>query len=76
MDVITHELEKSLKDLSLFPAVRAAVAHGLGIIDKYYSKTDESIMWKTAMSKSIYCFVMAHIHWSVLVPSSAPTIQA
>ncbi|SJL14102.1 uncharacterized protein ARMOST_17557 [Armillaria ostoyae] len=49
MDSITKKLEKYLEDATLYPAVHAGVARGLAIIDKYYSKTDESIMWKTAM---------------------------
>ncbi len=53
MDILTQELEKALKNMALLPCVRVGVSQGLAIIDKYYSKTDESIMWKTAMSKSI-----------------------
>ncbi|KAK0451967.1 uncharacterized protein EV420DRAFT_1645902 [Desarmillaria tabescens] len=49
MDSITRKLEKYLEDATLYPAVCAGVTHGLAITDKYYSKTDESIMWKTAM---------------------------
>ncbi|KAK0433217.1 uncharacterized protein EV420DRAFT_1489356 [Desarmillaria tabescens] len=44
MDSITKKLKKYLKDATLYPAVCADVAHGLAITDKYYSKTDESIM--------------------------------
>ncbi|KAK0429535.1 hypothetical protein EV421DRAFT_1723159, partial [Armillaria borealis] len=53
MDSITKKLEKYLKDATLYPAVRAGVVHGLAIINKYYLKTDESIMWKTVISESL-----------------------
>ncbi len=54
MDILTCELEKCLKNSDILPVMRAAVARGLAIIDKYYSKTDESIMWKTAMSTLLF----------------------
>ncbi|PBK67360.1 hypothetical protein ARMSODRAFT_860977, partial [Armillaria solidipes] len=44
MDILMQELEKALKNNSLMPCMRAGVSRGLAIIDKYYSKTDESIM--------------------------------
>ncbi|KAK0430765.1 hypothetical protein EV421DRAFT_1912525 [Armillaria borealis] len=49
MDILTWELEKAVKNMMLLPCVHAGVSWGLAIIDKYYSKTDESIMWKMAM---------------------------
>ncbi len=56
MDILTRELKKALKNTALLPCVHAGVSQRLSIIDKYYSKTDESIMWKTAMSTSIPSF--------------------
>lgn len=53
MDILTRELEKALKNRSNLPVVHAGVARGLAIMDKYYSKTDESIMWKTSMSTGL-----------------------
>ncbi|PBK89306.1 hypothetical protein ARMGADRAFT_936027, partial [Armillaria gallica] len=55
MDSITKKLEKYLEDATLYPAVHVGVACGLAITDKYYSKTNESIMWKTAISESLVC---------------------
>ncbi len=55
MDSITKKLEKYLEDATLYPAVRVGVARGLAITNKYYSKTDKSIMWKTVMSESLVC---------------------
>ncbi len=48
-----QELEKALKNSSLMLCVHVGVSHRLAIIDKYYSKTNESTMWKTAMSKFV-----------------------
>lgn len=56
MDILMWELEKAVKNTVLLPCVHAGVSQGLAIIDKYYSKMDESIMWKTAISKSIPLF--------------------
>ncbi|EEB88967.1 hypothetical protein MPER_12997, partial [Moniliophthora perniciosa FA553] len=45
-------LERTTEEVSkrnILPCVRAAVAGAIAVLDKYYSKTDESIMWKTAM---------------------------
>jgi hypothetical protein len=52
IDTITRTLEKAITDHSLYPAVRTSAAKGLAILNKYYSKTDDSIMYRCAMSKS------------------------
>lgn len=44
-----------------FNVVRAAALAGLGILDKYYAKTDESIMYRVAMSMSILWLIL-HAH--------------
>ncbi|PBL01890.1 hypothetical protein ARMGADRAFT_883386, partial [Armillaria gallica] len=49
IDILTHKFKKCLKNSNILPVIYAAVAQGLAIINKYYSKTDKSIMWKTAM---------------------------
>ncbi|EEB96155.1 hypothetical protein MPER_04758 [Moniliophthora perniciosa FA553] len=49
IDALNSVLEKHLRNKNLLPCVRAAVARAIAVLDKYYSKTDESIMWKTAM---------------------------
>lgn len=53
MDILTHELNLTIQDTNLHIAVRAAAARGRVIMDKYYSRTDESIMYRMAMSKWI-----------------------
>ncbi len=74
MDILTQELEKAVKNNLLMPCVYARVSHRLANIDKYYSKTDESIMWKTSMSKFrvssfLYKFLL------VLSSSLTPPLQ-
>lgn len=49
IDTITRTLEKAITDHDLYPAVRASAAKGLAILNKYYSKTDDSIMYRCAM---------------------------
>ncbi len=51
MDILTQELNAAIKKPSLHIAVRAAAARGRVILDKYYAKTDASIMYRMAMSK-------------------------
>jgi hypothetical protein len=53
IDAITRTLEKATSDHDLYPAVRASAAKGLSILNKYYSKTDDSIMYRCAMSESV-----------------------
>lgn len=51
MDILTNELNATIQDTTIHIAVRAAAARGRVIMDKYYSRTDESIMYHMAMSK-------------------------
>lgn len=69
MDILTNELNLVIRDTSLHIAVRAAAACGRVILDKYYSRTDESVMYRMAMSKpqpllckchAHHCFVVLH----------------
>lgn len=46
-------LETASDNDALFPAIRAAAAKGIAVLNKYYAKTDESIMYRCAMSKSL-----------------------
>jgi hypothetical protein len=61
IDTITRTLEKAVTNRELYPAVRASAAKGLSVLNKYYSKTDESIMYRCAMSEflsSIACLIL------------------
>lgn len=53
IDALTRMLETASDNDALFPAVRAAAAKGIAVLNKYYAKTDESIMYRCAMSKSL-----------------------
>ncbi len=53
MDILTSMLNDTIENASLHIAVRAAAARGHVILDKYYTKTDESIMYRMGMSESL-----------------------
>lgn len=53
IDALTRMLETVSDNEKLFRAVRAAATKGIGVLNKYYEKTDESIMYRCAMSKFI-----------------------
>lgn len=48
-DIITHALDDYIDDETMFPAVWAAARRGRAMMNKYYSITDESIMYRIAM---------------------------
>ena len=50
IDLLTTHLEKAVADWSLMKPVRSSAARGLRMLNKYYSRTDDSIMYRIAMS--------------------------
>jgi len=38
------------------PAVRGGAKKGIAVLNKYYAKTDESIMYRIAISESVELF--------------------
>ncbi len=50
-DSLINKFEDFISNEDLFAGVRAAAIHGRAVICKYYSKTDDSIMYRMAMSK-------------------------
>ncbi|KAI0309761.1 hypothetical protein OF83DRAFT_1071533 [Amylostereum chailletii] len=50
IDTLTSHLEDTASDMSLNILIRASALSGAKILHKYYSKTDESIMYRMAMS--------------------------
>jgi hypothetical protein len=48
-DIITHHLDKFVDNSDNFLAVRSAAQRGHAMMNKYYSLTDESIMYRIAM---------------------------
>lgn len=57
IDVLTDKLEMSAMDQKLHVTVRATAAKGLAVLNKYYAKTDDSIMYRMAMSTSFHLLV-------------------
>lgn len=51
IDLLTDCLEDVSSDMKYLPSVRAGAAKGLAVLNKYYSKTDESVMYCCAMSE-------------------------
>ncbi|THU93031.1 hypothetical protein K435DRAFT_671032, partial [Dendrothele bispora CBS 962.96] len=51
MDSINKKLENFMDDESKLPCVRFAARCGRNILDKYYAKTDDSLVYRAAMSE-------------------------
>ncbi|KAL1940908.1 hypothetical protein VTO73DRAFT_7544 [Trametes versicolor] len=49
IDLLTDHVDDVDKDTQLAPAVRAAAKRGRAILDKYYSYTDDSVIYRIAM---------------------------
>ena len=56
IDLLTEHLDKFRNDEDLPPVVRAAAYRGRALLDKYYTLTDDSIVYRIAMSE---CAVIA-----------------
>lgn len=54
IDILNEKLEDAAENTSLLPSVRAGAMKGLAVLNKYYSKTDESIMYRIAVSKLVF----------------------
>ena len=54
MDTLTDHLDKYRNDEELPPVVRAAAYRGRKILDKYYTSTDNSIIYRIAMSTPFF----------------------
>jgi len=50
IDLLTNRLEDVSTDAKYLPSIRAGAAKGLAVLNKYYSKTDESVMYRCTMS--------------------------
>lgn len=59
LDIATRNLEKVIRMAAHLPVIRMAAARGLVVVDKYYAKTDDSLMYRLAMSEFLsYPFVV------------------
>jgi MoxR-like ATPase len=52
IDALTKCLDDHVDDVDALPAVRAAADKGRVMLHKYYSRTDDSHVYRIAMSKS------------------------
>ena len=52
MDILTEHLARFKDDRVLHPVVRAASERGIEVINRYYSKTDQSVVYRIAMGMS------------------------
>jgi hypothetical protein len=52
IDAITDVLDTVADDGNLFAVVRMAASNARKIVDKYYAKTDDSIVYRNAMRES------------------------
>ena len=50
IDVLTDHMDKFVANEELKPIIWAAAARGRKMLDRYYSKTDESKVYRIAMS--------------------------
>ncbi len=53
IDMLTGALEDVIESKQTAAMVRVAAARGLEVLNKYYSKTDDSVMYRVAMSEYI-----------------------
>jgi hypothetical protein len=53
IDILTEKLEDAIENDHLMSVVKGSAVRGLTVLNKYYSKTDSSIMYQIAMSKSM-----------------------
>lgn len=50
-DALTSALDEFLDNTDLLPAVRAAALRGIVMMNKYYALSDQSSIYRVAMSK-------------------------
>ena len=56
IDVLTKHLDDFQDNLTLLPSIRLAAKRGRKVLNKYYSLTDESSMYRVAMSEILLHF--------------------
>lgn len=50
IDLLSEDLEKLIANKDKHPCTRAAAAKGYKLLNKYYARTDGSIMYRLCMS--------------------------
>ena len=71
-DILTHILDDHIDDNTKLPAVQAAACHGHAMLNKYYSITDDLIMYCLAMHESFLLLISKH---SNALFSASSTLQ-
>jgi hypothetical protein len=61
MDRMHTELTAASSNEDYSPAIRAALKLGTKLLDKYYSLTDDSEVYRIAMGKSQYYSLLAGV---------------
>lgn len=62
MDLIDAELATKATNLAFSPSLRAAISLGKKLLNKYYSMTDNSNVYRIAMSElTTYMFILDHL---------------
>ena len=72
-DIITTTLEDNIDKHTLPPVVRHAALRGYLMLNKYYSLTDESVVYRIAMSALfIYFSVLSTFYFLSFYSSTSP----
>ena len=75
IDSLTTALDEFIDNAALGSAVRHAALRGMLMLNKYYGRTDESILYRIAMSKSLL-FKYTSYETVTISYSTAPSTQA
>jgi hypothetical protein len=73
VDIITRALDDYADDVTKLPVVRAAAQRGRAMVNKYYSLTDDSIMYRLAMRKFLLLLLLHLI--DEFFCSASPSVQ-
>ena len=58
IDSLTTALDEFIDNAALGSAVRHAALRGMLMLNKYYGRTDESIVYRIAMSQSLFILLL------------------
>ena len=75
MDILTEHLARFKDDHVLHPVVCAASEQGIEVINQYYSKTDQSVIYRIAMSGSCHLASIPASELTASIPSPPPCVQ-
>jgi hypothetical protein len=72
MDGLFDALDDFASDANKLPAVRMAAKRGITVMQKYYGKSDESSVFRIAMSMffschQLFCFIVVTVQFSILL---------